>query len=276
MLDARGFGVTRLTPNRDGLYLPEAIAAAVRPDTGLVSIETAHHEIGTIQPIADIAALVAPRGIIFHTDAAQALGKIALPVAPNVDLMSLSAHKIYGPKGIGALYVRRRPGLTLTPLFAGGGQQRGLRPGTIPTPLAVGFGAACRLAAGRMADDALRLGRLRDRLLDGLAASIPGLIVNGTMHPRLAHNLNLRLPRIAAADLIHRLRDVVAISSGSACASAVIAPSPSLLALGVSEVDALASIRIGLGRATTMAEIDTAISAITETWSGLTSSPRAA
>jgi cysteine desulfurase len=266
LLEAWGHPVTRLYPDRDGLISPEAVEAALRADTGLVSIEAAHHEIGTIQPLAEIGERLARRGVIFHSDAAQALGKIPVSVAPGVDLMSLSAHKLYGPKGIGALYVRRREGLTLTPLFAGGGQQRGLRPGTIPAPLAVGFGAACRLAGAAMAEDASRLASLRDRLLAGLRAGIPGLVVNGTMAARLPHNLNIQLPGLVATDLLYELRETIAISSGSACASAGIEPSPSLLALGCTEAEALSSVRIGLGRATTDTHIIAAIGAITSTY----------
>jgi cysteine desulfurase len=262
LLETRGHSVTRLHPDIDGQYAPERVAAALRPDTGLVSIECAHHEFGAVQAIADIAALLVPRGIIFHSDAAQALGKVPVSVVPGIDLMSLSAHKLYGPMGIGALYVRRRAGLGLTPLFAGGGQQRGIRPGTVPTPLAVGFGEACRIAQAEMADDAVRHGALRDRLLGGLAARVPGLAVNGGMVSRLPHNLNVRLPGIAAADLLYDVRDTVAISTGSACASAAIEPSRSLIALGLSEAEALSSIRIGLGRSTQAADIPVVIEAI--------------
>lgn len=260
-LEMREFTVTRLYPRADGLFPLEKLADALRSDTGLVSIEAAHHEFGTIQPISEIAALLSSRGIIFHTDAAQAAGKIPLDVA-HIDLMSLSAHKLYGPKGIGALYVRRRPGFTLTPLFVGGGQQRGLRPGTIPTPLAVGFGEACEIAGQRMAQDGYQLAGLRDRLLSGLRAGLPDLVVNGGLESRLAHNLNVRLPGIVASDLLYELRDTIAISAGSACASARIEPSPSLLALGLTEAEALSSIRIGLGRQNTQADVDIAISAI--------------
>jgi len=266
LLEARGHPVTRLTPDRDGRYSPNRVAAALRPDTGLVSIEFAHHEVGTIQPIADIAALLLPRDIIFHSDAAQAVGKVPTRIVPGVDLLSLSAHKLYGPMGIGALYVRRRPGVRLMPLFAGGGQQRGLRPGTVPTPLAVGFGEACRIAGLDMTSDALRLAGLRDQLLDGLAARIPGLGINGSIADRLPHNLNVRLPGIAAADLLYDLRETVAISTGSACASAVIEPSRSLIALGLTEAEALSSIRIGLGRSTADTDISIAIEAITDSY----------
>lgn len=265
-LEAAGHPVTRLYPDAGGRYTPDRLEAALRPETGLVSIEAAHHEIGTIQPVDAFASILSARGVAFHTDAAQALGRTPLSVAAGVDLMSLSAHKIYGPKGIGALYVRRRPGLVLQPLFAGGGQQRGLRPGTVPVPLAVGFGEACRIAMDCPEIEAARQAALRDRLLDGLGAAIPGLAVNGVLAPRLAGNLNLRLPGIAAVDLLYELRETLAISAGSACASARIEPSPSLMAIGLSEAEALASIRIGLGRQTTGSQIEAAIAAIASAW----------
>lgn len=268
-LEAVGYPVTRLYPARDGLYSADKLAAALRPETGLVSIEAAHHEIGTVQPLADFAAVLNLRGIAFHTDAAQALGKIPLDVGIGVDLMSLSAHKLYGPKGIGALYVRRRPGLEIEPLFAGGGQQRGLRPGTVPTPLVVGFAEACKLALANLASEATRQAILRDRLLAGLWDAIPGLGVNGTLANRLPGNLNIRLPDLAAIDLLYEVRDALALSAGSACASARIEPSPTLLALGLTEAEALSSIRIGLGRQTTSDDIDFAISTLVAAWRNL-------
>ena len=262
LLEARGHPVTRLIPDADGRYDPDAVVAALLPQTGLVSIEWAHHEIGTIQPLTTIARRLRERGVIVHSDAAQALGKIPVSVGADVDLMSLSAHKLYGPKGIGALYVRRRAGLRLAPLFAGGGQQRGLRPGTVPVPLAVGFGAACRIAEATMASEAVRLADLRDRLLAGLREAVPGLGVNGTLVDRLPHNLNVRFPGVMAVDLLHVVRETIAVSAGSACASAVIEPSPSLMALGLSEAEALSSIRIGLGRATVDTHVAIAIASL--------------
>lgn len=272
-LEARGFAVTRVAANRQGLVEPEAVAAALTPETGLVSIMAANHEIGTIQPIAAIGALTRPRGILFHTDAAQAAGKIPLDVgAANIDLMSLSAHKMDGPKGIGALYVRR--GVPLEPLFAGGGQEGGLRSGTLPAPLVVGFGEAARIARDEMGENARRIMGLRARLLGRLEDAVPNVKVNGSLADRLPHNLDLMLPGITAVDLIHRLKDVVAISAGSACASATLEPSPVLRAIGLSEAEALASIRIGLGRGTTAADVDTAAAAIGDAWATLAGSCR--
>jgi cysteine desulfurase len=274
-LEAMGHPVTRLYPARDGRHTPEALRAALRPDTGLVSIEAAQHEIGTVQPVDDFAVMLAPLGIAFHTDAAQALGRVSLDVRSGIDLMSLSAHKVYGPKGIGALYMRRRPGLELAPLFSGGGQQRGLRPGTIPTPLVVGFAEACRRALVDMTAESDRLAGLRNRLLAGLAAGIPGLAVNGTLDQRLAGNLNVRLPGIAAVDLLYDISDSLAISAGSACASARIEASPTLLAIGLNEAEALSSIRIGLGRPTTDADMDHAIATLVAAWLRLAGRERA-
>jgi cysteine desulfurase len=265
-LERHGFTVTRVVPDAEGLISPDAVGAALRAETGLVSILLAQFEIGTLQPIDAIAERVAASGAVFHTDAAQAAGKVPVSVGRHIDLLSLSAHKFGGPKGIGALYVRRREGLRLEPLFAGGGQQRGIRPGTIPVPLAVGFGEACRIAAAEMAGDALRIAGLRDLLLQLLRAGIGDLAVNGSLDRRLPNNLNVRLPGVAAVDLIHLLKDRVAISAGSACASAVIEPSPTLLRLGLTQDAALSSVRLGLGKATTMVDIGLVAEAITECW----------
>jgi cysteine desulfurase len=199
---------------------------------------------------------------LFHTDAAQALGKIPLDVdAMNIDLMSLSAHKTYGPKGIGALYVRRRPRVRLQPLLSGGGQERGLRSGTLPTPLCVGFGTACRLAAAEMPAETERLGTLRDRLLAGLTARVANVHLNGDADRRIAGNLNLSFAGIDNEMLLARLPDI-ALSSGSACTSAAIEPSYVLRALGLSDDRLTSSLRIGLGRFTTDADVDYAIERI--------------
>lgn len=268
-LEADGFAVTRVGPGADGIVPAEAVATALRPETGLVTVMAANHEIGTLQPIGAIGAVTRARGILFHSDAAQAAGKVPLDVvAAKVDLMSLSAHKMYGPKGIGALHVRR--GVALEPLILGGGQERGLRSGTVPAPLAVGFGAAAAIALDEMAGEASRLRALRERLRAGLSARIAGLRVNGDLERRLPGNLDLALPGIAAIDLIHRMKDRVAVSAGSACASASLEPSPVLGAIGLDDAAALGSIRIGLGRGTTEAEIDAAIAAVAEAWSALT------
>lgn len=268
LLERQGHPVTRVGPGPDGIVAASAIEAALTAETGLVSVMTANHEIGTLQPIAEIGAITRARGILFHTDAAQAAGKIPLDVGTaGIDLMSLSAHKMYGPKGIGALYVRR--GVDLEPLFAGGGQERGLRSGTVPAPLAVGFGAAARLARETLAAEAERVAILRDHLIDRLERTIPGAALNGDRVRRLPHNIDLRLPGVVAVDLMHRLKDRVAVSAGSACASASLEASPVLRAIGLDDEAALSSIRIGLGRSTTREDVEAAAAAIAEAWAAL-------
>jgi cysteine desulfurase len=255
-----GFELSELPVQPDGLLDLNRLSAVLRPDTALVSMMTANHEIGVLQPIAEIARLCQERGVLLHTDAAQATGKIPLDVAAlGVDLMSLSAHKLYGPKGIGALYVRR--GLRLAPLLTGGSQERGLRPGTLPTPLCVGFGMACALAQEELAAEAARIRVLRDRLYDGLRQALPEIRLNGAAEPRLPNNLNLCLPGVDAEDLLAGLPEL-ALSAGAACASATQEPSPVLRALGLSDEDIQGSIRIGLGRTSTAAEIEFAIERI--------------
>jgi cysteine desulfurase len=252
-----GFEITELPVRADGLLDRDRLSAALRPNTALVSIMTANHEIGVLQPISEIAKLCQERGILLHTDAAQAAGRIALDVAVlGVDLMSLSAHKLYGPKGIGALYVRR--GVRLAPLFAGGGQERGLRPGTLPTPLCVGFGKACALAQEELAAEAARVRALRDRLYEGLRVALPDIRRNGAAAPRLPNNLNLCLPGIDAEDLLAALPEL-ALATGAACASATQEPSAVLRALGLSDEAIAGSIRIGLGRTTTANEVEFAL-----------------
>jgi cysteine desulfurase len=255
-LRADGFEVTELAVGPDGLIDPDQLGKALRSDTALVSIMTANHEIGVLQPIAEIASLCHGRGIVLHTDAAQAAGRVPLDVAQGVDLMSLSAHKLYGPKGIGALYVRR--GLRLAPIFAGGGQERGLRPGTLPTPLCVGFGKACALARQDLPDEAARVRALRERLYQGLRAALSDVRLNGAAAPRLPNNLNLSLPGIDAEELLAELPEL-ALATGAACASAAQEPSPVLRALGLSDEAIAGSIRIGLGRITTAAEVEFAL-----------------
>jgi cysteine desulfurase len=256
-LGGAGFEVTVLPVRPDGLLGPDRLRQALRPDTALVSIMTANHEIGVLQPVAEIARLCRGHGIVLHTDAAQAAGRIPLDVAAEgIDLISLSAHKLYGPKGIGALYVRR--GLRIAPLFAGGAQERGLRPGTLPTPLCVGFGAACVLAREELADEAARLCGLRERLYQGLRAAVHDVRLNGAAEPRLPDNLNVCLPGVDAEDLLAELPEL-ALSTGAACASASQEPSPVLRALGLSDEDIQASLRIGLGRTTTAAAVEFAI-----------------
>jgi cysteine desulfurase len=252
-----GFEITELPVQADGLLDPDRLREALRPDTALASIMTANHEIGVLQPIADIAGICQERAVLLHTDAAQAAGRVPLDVGPQgVDLMSLSAHKVHGPKGVGALYLRR--GVRIAPLFAGGAQERGLRPGTLPTPSCVGFGAACALAGQELADEAARLRDLRERLYRGLCAAVGDVRLNGATESRLPGNLNVCLPGIDAEDLLAELPEL-ALSTGAACASATQEPSPVLRALGLSDQDIQGSIRIGLGRTTTEREIDFAI-----------------
>jgi cysteine desulfurase len=256
-LGAAGFEITELPVQDDGLLDPDRLREALRPDTALASIMTANHEIGVVQPIVDIAGICREHGVLLHTDAAQAAGKVPLDVAaPGVDLMSLSAHKLYGPKGIGALYLRR--GVRLAPLFAGGAQERGLRPGTLPTPLCVGFGAACALAGQGLPDEAARLRALRDRLYRGLCEAAGDIRLNSATAPRLPNNLSVCLPGVDAEDLLAELPEL-ALSTGAACASATQEPSPVLRALGLADDDIQGSLRIGLGRTTTAREIDFAL-----------------
>ena len=257
-LQRDGFAVTRLRAGVDGVVEPRALERALTPATVLVTVIAASHEIGTIQPLAALAGLCWEAGAVLHSDAAQAAGKIPFDIG-TVNLATLSAHKIYGPKGIGALIVRGAVRQLLRPIQHGGGQEGGLRSGTVPVPLAVGFGVAATIAAEAMVAEGKRLKALRTRLLAGLAAAGLDFAVNGDLDRRLPGNLSLRFAGIDAATLIARVRDRIAISAGAACASAVREPSPGLLALGLDAEQALATIRIGLGRATTEAEIDTAI-----------------
>ncbi len=263
-LQREGLTVTFLPVEPDGLVDLDRLAAAFDDRTLLVSVMAAHNEIGVIQPLAEIGALCRSKGILFHTDAAQAFGKIPLDVeAMKIDLMSISGHKIYGPKGVGALYVRRRPRVRLLPLIDGGGQERGLRSGTLPTPLCVGLGRAAALAAAEMAGEAGRIAALRDRLQQQLMNRIDGLLLNGDPQHRLPGNLNLSFPGLTAPQLIEASPGI-AISTGSACTSATVEPSYVLRALGLSDELANASIRLGLGRFTTAADIDFAADALTD------------
>ncbi|WP_119462346.1 IscS subfamily cysteine desulfurase [Rhodospirillaceae bacterium SYSU D60014] len=275
-LEREGFAVTYLPVGRTGLIDLERLAAAITERTVLVSIMAVNNEIGVVQPLAEIGALCRARGVHFHTDAAQAVGKIPLDVeAMNIDLMSLSGHKIYGPKGIGALYVRRRPRVRLAPLFQGGGQERGLRSGTLPTPLCVGLGAACEIAMREMAPEADRLRRLAARLHQGVVRQLPDAYLNGDPGRRVPGNLNLGFPGIDGDRLIGELKDL-AVSSGSACSSAALEPSYVLRALGLDEAQARASLRIGLGRFTTEAEVDYAVERLVAAVQRLRDGPPAA
>ncbi len=258
-LAREGFSVTELPVDRAGFVHPDAVAAALTDRTVLVSVMWANNEIGVLQPIDAIAQMCRQRGVAFHSDAAQAVGKVPVDVeTAGVDLLSFTAHKLYGPKGVAALRVRSgRPRVRLAPLFYGGGHEHGLRPGTLPVPLIVGFAKAVELAVAEREAEAERLSALRARLLDRLRAGIGEVLVNGDLERRLPGNLNLRVPGIDADALLAAVPEV-AISTGSACASARPEPSPVLRALGLSDADVRSSVRVGLGRATTAAEVDAA------------------
>jgi cysteine desulfurase len=267
-LAAEGFEPVFLPVRPDGLLDPDVLRAALDVPTLLVTVMTVNNEIGVVQDIAALAAISKQAGALFHTDIAQAVGKVPIDLSAwKVDLASVSGHKFYGPKGVGALYVRRRPRVRLTPLFSGGGQERGLRSGTLPSPLIVGLGEACRLAQAEMAEEAQRLASLRDRLLDHLRAAIPDIVVNGSTEARIPGNLNLTFPVATAADLMARVPDLC-VSTGSACSSATIEPSYVLRALGLSDDDASRTLRIGIGRFTSPADIDYAAAALTAAHAG--------
>ena len=259
-LRAEGFETVVLPVGPDGLLDPALLRRALSVPTILVSVMAANNETGVLQDLPRLASLAHEAGALVHTDAAQALGKVPFGVG-GIDLASFSAHKMYGPKGVGALYVRRRPRVRLVPLFSGGGQERGLRSGTLPTPLIVGFGEACRIAGAEMMGEAVRIAGLRDRLLAGLQAQLPGLRVNGSMAHRLPGNLNVTLPHTDALSAMRANPDLC-VSTGSACSSAEVAPSYVLTALGLSAEEASRSLRLGLGRFTSPAEVDFAVRAL--------------
>ena len=254
-LERQGFEVTYLDVLPNGLVDLAALEAALRPDTILVSIMAVNNEIGVIQPIAEIGELLRSRGILFHVDAAQATGKIDIDLSTlKVDLMSFSAHKTYGPKGIGALYVRRKPRVRLEAQMHGGGHERGMRSGTLPTFLIVGMGEAFRLARLEMHDEIQRITALRDRLLKGLS-DMPEIYVNGDLEHRVPHNLNMSFAYVEGESMIMAVKDI-AVSSGSACTSASLEPSYVLRALGLNDELAHSSIRFSIGRFTTEEEVD--------------------
>lgn len=258
-LQQEGFDVTYLPVRPDGLVDLDHLASAIRPDTGVVSIMAVNNEIGVVQPLEEIGRICKEKGVPFHTDAAQAIGKIPIDVDKmGIGLMSLSGHKLYGPKGVGALYVRRRPRIRVEAQMSGGGQERGIRSGTVPTPLVVGFGKACDVAMKEMEYDGRRIAALQERLLKGIRERLDGVVVNGSIEHRYAGNLNLSFAYVEGESLLMGLKEV-AVSSGSACTSASLEPSYVLRALGVDEDMAHTSIRFGIGRFTTEAEIDRAI-----------------
>ena len=254
-LERQGFDVTYLDVLPNGLVDMAALEAALRPDTILVSIMAVNNEIGVIQPIAEIGELLRGKGILFHVDAAQATGKIDIDLSTlKVDLMSFSAHKTYGPKGIGALYVRRKPRVRLEAQMHGGGHERGMRSGTLATFLIVGMGEAFRLARLEMKEENVRIKALRDRLLKGLS-DLPEIYVNGDLEHRVPHNLNISFAYVEGESLMMAVKDI-AVSSGSACTSASLEPSYVLRALGLTDELAHSSIRFSIGRFTTEEEID--------------------
>jgi len=258
-LEQSGFEVTYLPVQKNGLIDLDALRAAVTDKTVVVSVMAVNNEIGVIQPLAEIGKICREKKAFFHTDAAQAVGKIPLDVeAMNIDLMSISGHKIYGPKGIGALYVRRKPRVRLVPLIVGGGQERGFRSGTLPTPLCVGLGEAAEIAMKEMDGEAKRLAKLQARLLKGLQDRLPEIFVNGDLEHRIPGNLNISFAYVEGESLMMGIKNL-AVSSGSACTSASLEPSYVLRALGVEEELAHTSLRIGLGRFTTEHEVDTAV-----------------
>ena len=260
-LEREGFEVTYLGVQENGLLDLAAFEAALRPDTILASVMFVNNEIGVIQDIAAIGEICRSRGIVFHCDAAQATGKVVIDLASlKVDLMSLSAHKTYGPKGIGALYVRRKPRVRLEAQMHGGGHERGLRSGTLPTHQIVGMGEAYRIAREEMGAECERIRMLRDRLLKGLL-EIEEVYVNGDLERRVPHNLNMSFNFVEGESLIMAIKDI-AVSSGSACTSASLEPSYVLRALGRSDELAHSSIRFSIGRFTTVEEIDFAVDLI--------------
>jgi len=267
-LEKEGFEITWLKPDAQGLIQPDAVRAALRPDTVLVSIMQANNEIGTVNDVAAIGAMLQGHSARFHVDAAQSAGKLPIDLKQlNVDLMSFSGHKVYGPKGVGALYVRKEPRVNLEPLIHGGGHERGLRSGTLATHQIVGMGEAFRLARESLAEEAARLTALRERLWRGLQ-QIEGVLLNGHPGQRLPGILNLSFPRVEGESLLYAC-EPLAVSSGSACNSAEQEPSYVLRALGRDDQLAGASLRFSLGRYTTEAEVDQAIEIVTREYTRL-------
>lgn len=252
----RGVKVTYLPVDKAGMVRPEDVRAAITDKTILISIMLANNEIGTINPIKEIGKIAKEKGILFHCDATQGVGKIPVSVAEmGIDLMSFTAHKLYGPKGIGALYVRKKgPRVRLVPMIEGGGHERGMRSGTLPVPLVVGFGKACEICQQEMPTESVRLAALRDRLQEGILKGLDEVYLNGHPTQRLPHNLNLSFAYVEGESLLMGLKEI-ALSSGSACTSATLEPSYVLRALGVGSDLAHSSIRFGLGRFNTEEEI---------------------
>ena len=265
-IEKHGCKVTYLPLKADGLVDLDMLKAAITDKTILISIMYANNEIGVIQPVAEIGRLAKERGVLFHCDAVQAVGKVPVHVIrDNIDLMSMSAHKLYGPKGVGALYVRRRnPRVQLTAQMDGGGHERGMRSGTLNTTGIVGLGAACAIAQKEMAEESVRMRHLRDKLKDKLTSELDEVFINGTMESRLPNNLNISFAYVEGESLLMGINDI-AVSSGSACTSATLEPSYVLKALGVGDDLAHTSIRFGLGRFNTEEEVDYVAARVIET-----------
>jgi cysteine desulfurase len=251
--------VTCLPVDSAGRVDPDDVRRAIAGDTVLVSIMAANNEVGAIQPLAEIGAITRERGVFLHSDAAQAAGKIPVDVKTlGVDLLSFTAHKMYGPKGVGALYVRRRARLALAPILEGGGQERGLRSGTLNVPGIVGLGRAAEINREELPAESVRLKALRDRLHAALCRTVPGVGLNGSLDGRLPHNLSVHFTGVPGESILLAVDDI-ALSSGSACSSGTVEPSYVLKACGIADDLALSSIRFGLGRFTTDEEIDYAV-----------------
>jgi cysteine desulfurase len=265
-LESKGFEITYLPVDQYGRVSAEAVRAAITPKTILVSIMFANNEVGTINPMAEIGKVCKEKGVLFHTDAVQAVGKVPVDVVGmNIDLLSLSAHKMYGPKGVGALYVRRKnPRVRLAPMVHGGGHERGMRSGTLNVPGIVGFGKAAEIALKTMAQDDARIRKMRDRLWDAIRSELDEVYLNGHPTERLPGNLNVSFAYVEGESLMMGMKEL-AVSSGSACTSASLEPSYVLKSLGVGEDLAHTSIRFGLGRFTTDEEIDFAIQKVVST-----------
>lgn len=257
-LERQGFKVTYLPVNSHGLVDPDELEKAVTEKTVLISIMAANNEIGTLQPVTEIGKIAKERGVLFHVDAAQAVGKIPIQVEPmGIDLLSFSGHKMYGPKGVGALYVRRKnPRVRLAPLLHGGGHEQGWRSGTLNVPAIVGLGMACEIAGAEMKTEAERLVKFRTRLHQAIAKKLDGIYLNGHPEKRLPGNLNLSFSCVEGESLLMSLSDEIAVSSGSACTQATVEPSYVLKALGLTKDRVHNSIRFGLGRFNTEEEVD--------------------
>jgi cysteine desulfurase len=265
-LEKEGYEVTYLPVEKDGRINLDDLRRAITPKTILISIMYANNEIGVIQPIAEIGKIAKEKGIFFHVDGVQAIGKVPVDVQKDgIDLLSISAHKLYGPKGVGALYVRRKnPRVQLTALIDGGGHERGMRSGTLNVPGIVGLGKACDLCREEMIEESARLAGLRDRLKNGIMGKLDETYINGSMEHRLPHNINISFAYVEGESLLMGINDV-AVSSGSACTSATLEPSYVLKALGVGEDLAHTSIRFGLGRFNTVEEVDYVTGRVVET-----------